>query len=56
MDRPDVTKRRGALRNGGIDRRGRTAAASALATGCLAVIALWRSTAANAAAGGTTRR
>lgn len=56
MDRHDFGKRRTAVRHGGIDLHGQTAAASALATGCLAVVALWRSATGNAPAGDATRR
>ena len=56
MDRHHSRKRRTAVSNGGIGLHGQTAAASALATGCLAVVALWKSAAANAAADGVARR
>ena len=56
MERHHTSKRRRAARNGGIDLRGQTAAASALATGCLAVVALWKSAATGAAPGDGPRR
>ncbi len=55
MGRHHAGKRRTAVRNG-IDLHGQTAAASALATGCLAVVALSKTAAANAAARDATRR
>lgn len=56
MNRHDAGRPAAAVGNRRIDLRGRAAAASALATGCLAVAALWKSAATSAAAGDAARR